>query len=190
MQCNFHKFYPVANLVCYKMAEFLAAAALYGGVVWFFYWLDGPRRRPLHPNDISAGLPADAKFFYSSSLTDEDLAEIDLNVSVLNDMEPEDREKYVDAKLKSLKIAKNGKVLKAKRDCTTNKSEESSKNERTSEVESCEAVCELNACVDDPDRSTASKTEDDRVTTADLALVGNLGVRTSTEKIDPKTTQC
>ena len=103
--------------------ELGAAAAIvgiYGGAMYGYYkflcWLEGPRRRVIQPGEHQTCI--EPSFFDTSSLvngnyTDEELLkELDLDLSILKHMEPDDRMKFVDAKLKGISIAKRKKLFR------------------------------------------------------------------------------
>ena len=192
--------------------EVLAATGLvaaYGGTMYGYYkflcWLEGPRRREIHPGVSSC--VSDDSHFYSGLLNggildEEVMQEMDLDVSVLKYMEPEDRERYVDAKLRSISIAKRKKIP---RQIFCENKLDSGKGDVTA-VQSCQVDCELKACSEDDgakawnvseDSKEEESTEEDLLK-ADLGKVelSDLNIRSArlfyaeTENLDPHTTHC
>jgi len=102
----------------------VAAAGIvgvYGGALYSYYkflcWLEGPRRRTMRTTDgsmLDEDLLNDMSSLVSGSqVTDDELMrELDLDMTMLKHMEPEDRMKFIDAKLKSITIAKRKKIFK------------------------------------------------------------------------------
>ena len=95
--------------------ELGAAAAIvgiYGGAMYSYYrflvWLEGPKRRSVGNVVPRNGYSSDDELFgptyqYSKQVRDEKfLDEYDLDLPSLKHMDPEDKMRYVDAKLKGI----------------------------------------------------------------------------------------